>query len=142
MRSLRLLFLLSSLQRVTRALHQRVPSLRRRHDDTQSFEPVQVYWCEDSSQLSQRLQEMMRHSPGLGAPVYTPTPWARGSLANFALATARSRAGALRRKLEPPLSRTIECDDPDVSVEMAADSAAYNLPADAPIVMFLPTVIA
>ena len=31
-------------------------------------------------------------------------------------------------------------NDPDVHVEMSADSAAYNLPKDAPIVCFLHTI--
>jgi len=97
---------------------------------------------EDStSALSIRLAAILKHNPSLQKPRYVPTPWARGSKANFALALARSRLGALRRRVEPPLTgRVTTCDSPDVTIEWAKDDAALALPADAPVVIFLHTI--
>ena len=67
-------------------------------------ERVDTYWKQDDSALSQRLARMLEATPSLQQPTYQPTTWAKGSKANFALAFARSRAGELRRKVEPPLS--------------------------------------
>ena len=66
-------------------------------------ERVDTYWKRDDSALSQRLARMLEATPSLRQPTYQPTTWASGSKANFALAFARSRAGELRRKVEPPL---------------------------------------
>jgi len=108
-------------------------------------ERVDTYWKQDDSALSQRLARMLEATPSLQQPTYQPTTWAKGSKANFALAFARSRAGELRRKVEPPLSggapRYSACDGtPDVVVEWAKDEAAVALPLDAPIVVFLHTI--
>ena len=104
-------------------------------------EEVDVFYREDDSPLSRRLANMMEASPALRSPEYRPTPWARTSKANFALATVRSRLGAVRRRMEPPLTgRYTMCEDPDVVVEWTKDPVAYNLPADAPIVIFLHTI--
>ena len=63
-----------------------------------------------------------RASPHLREPTYAPTPWARSSKANFLLATARSRLGALRRTVEPPLTgRYSATAHPDVIVEWSKD---------------------
>jgi hypothetical protein len=67
-------------------------------------ERVDTYWKQDDSALSRRLARMLEATPSLQQPTYQPTTWAKGSKANFALAFARSRAGELRRKVEPPLS--------------------------------------
>ena len=67
-------------------------------------ERVDTYWKRDDSALSLRLARMLEATPSLRQPTYQPTTWASGSKANFALAFARSRAGELRRKVEPPLS--------------------------------------
>merc|ERR1719247_2901793 len=107
---------------------------------------VDTYWRRDDSELSQRLARMLEAMPSLQRPTYRPTTWAKGSKANFALAFARSRAGELRRKVEPPLSgggapRYSACDGaPDIVVEWAKDEAAVALPPDAPIVVFLHTI--
>lgn len=105
-------------------------------------EDVASFWTkDDSSPLSLRLAAMMEHTPSLQAPEYHPTPWARASSANFALATLRSRLGELRRRMEPPLlGRVTPSTDPDVVVEWAKDPVGYALPADAPIVIFLHTI--
>ena len=87
---------------------------------------------------------MIRETPSLQRPLYAPTPWAKSSKANFILATARSRLGALRRKVEPPLAglrgRTSDCGDPDISVEWCKDERGVALPVDAPICIFLHTI--
>ena len=81
-------------------------------------ERVETFWRQDGSPLSRRLEEIMSMSPSLCQPEYRPTPWARTSKANFALATVRSRLGAVRRRMEPPLKgRITACEDPDVQVE-------------------------
>ena len=104
-------------------------------------ERVESYWRVDDSPLSRRLGEIIEAAPALQQPVYRPTPWARSSKANFALATVRSRLGAVRRKLDPPLAgRVTPCTDPDVQVEWAKDPIGYRLPDDAPIVIFLHTI--
>ena len=105
-------------------------------------ERVAVHWRQDDSPLARRLSDMISVTPSLQAPiVWRPTPWARASKAQFALATVRSRLGAVRRSMEPPLTgRTTTCDDPDVTVEWTKDPVGYALPADAPIVIFLHTI--
>lgn len=121
--------------RIPAPIRNRLPEIPR------SSEPVDIYWKQDDSPLSCRLAEMMEASPGLREPMYNPTPWARTSKANFMLATLRSRLGAVRRRLEPPLSGRMEqCEDPDVCVEWTKDPVAYNLGGDAPIVVFLHTI--
>ena len=58
-------------------------------------------WNTDASDaLGRRLGQILDASPHLREPTYAPTPWARSSKANFLLATARSRLGALRRLAE------------------------------------------
>ena len=104
-------------------------------------EPVQAFWRRDASALSSRLQDIIAHAPSLQQPEYRPTPWARASKANFAVATVRSRLGMVRRRLEPPFqSRTTVCDEPDVVVEWTKDPVSQLLPDDAPIVIFLHTI--
>ena len=104
-------------------------------------EPVEVYWRKDDSPLSQRLAKILALDPALESPEFHPTPWARAAKANFALATFRSRLGALRRAMEPPFSdRTTLCNEPDVTVEWTKDPIGYQLPSDAPIVIFLHTI--
>ena len=99
---------------------------------------------DDASPLARRLDAIVRSAPSLQEPSYRPTPWARSAKANFALATARSRLGALRRQMEPPLRgrtpRTLQCADLDVVVEWSKDPVGYGLAADAPIVVFLHTI--
>ena len=53
----------------------------------------------------------------------------------------RSRLGALRRGVEPPLTGQIsETNDTDVHVEWVKDEVGAALPDDAPIVVFLHTI--
>ena len=102
---------------------------------------VAVHWRQDDSELSRRLAAMIDHTPSLAEPEFRPTPWARTSKANFALATLRSRLGVVRRKMEPPfLGRMSPTSDPDVSVEWSKDPVFSLLPRDAPIVIFLHTI--
>ena len=105
------------------------------------IERVRSFWRKDETPRSRRLAEMIRLQPSLDRSTYTPTPWARSSKANFVLATTRSRLGALRRAVEPPLTnRVSETGDADVHVEWAKDEVGAALPADAPIVVFLHTI--
>lgn len=107
----------------------------------ENSEAVQAYWKDDNSTLSRQLATMIAMSPSLQEPSYRPTPWAQTSKANFLLATLRSRLGALRRNVEPPLmDRFSKCADPDVIVEWAKDETALALPTNAPIVIFLHTI--
>ena len=104
-------------------------------------ERVASYWRLDDSALSKKLGAIIAATPSLQEPTYRPTPWARSSTANFALATLRSRLGALRRSMEPPfLGRISETSDPDLHVEWAKDPVAALLPDDAPIVIILHTI--
>lgn len=106
-----------------------------------SAERVASYWRQDDSALSKKLGAIIAATPSLQEPTYRPTPWARSSTANFALATLRSRLGALRRSMEPPfLGRISETSDPDLHVEWAKDPVAALLPDDAPIVIILHTI--
>ena len=103
-------------------------------------ERVRSYWRKDeASPLASRLEAMIRATPALARPVYSPT--VRASKINFALATLRSRLGAIRRKVEPPLSGRISpTADPDVVVEWCKDEVGASLPPDAPICIFLHTI--
>jgi len=114
---------------------------RKMRGAVRKFTRVRAYWKKDDSPLSRRLAKMIDLAPSLQQPTYAPTPWARASQANFVLATLRSRLGELRRKVEPPfIGRISTCADPDVTVEWAKDYAALDLPANAPIVIFLHTI--
>ena len=103
---------------------------------------VQAFWNTDASDaLGRRLGQILDASPHLREPTYAPTPWARSSKANFLLATARSRLGALRRTVEPPLTgRFSATAHPDVIVEWSKDPLGAALPPEAPIVAFLHTI--
>lgn len=104
-------------------------------------ERVTTYFRQSDDALSLRLQRMLAVAPSLAEPEYTPTPWAKNTKINFALATVRSRLGALRRRMDPPLvGRVTPTADPDVTVEWAKDPIGISLPADAPIVVFLHTI--
>ena len=106
-------------------------------------ERVRAYWKRDAqSPLALRLEKMIAAAPSLERPTHTPTPWARSPRANFLLATLRSRLGALRRNIEPPLEgRTTHISgEPDITVEWTKDEVYPALPPEAPIVVFLHTI--
>ena len=124
---------------IARAQHRRMLSVWRPLQVRS--EAVITYRRSDDSPLSRQLDEIIQASSSLQEPSYRPTPWARSTKANFMLATARSRLGAVRRRMEPPLrGRTSQCADPDVVVEWAKDPISYRLSDDAPIVVFLHTI--
>jgi len=115
--------------------------VRRLPVATARVERVQTFWCrdDDDSPLAGRLEAMLEMSPSLQRPRYRPS--VRSSKANFMVATLRSRLGALRRSMEPPLlNRTSECGDPDLTVEWVKDEVGASLPPNAPIVIFLHTI--
>lgn len=143
MRRAALSLLLLLLRPSPAALLGRLAAARKRRVGLASpgIERVRSYWRKDETPRSRRLAEMIRLQPSLERSTYTPTPWARSSQANFVLATVRSRLGALRRAVEPPLTgRVSETGDPDVLVEWAKDEVGAALPPDAPIVVFLHTI--